>query len=212
MKKYLFTGLMILLPFVLTIIVIVFLFNFFTTPFLPIVTSLLDFVEGVFSIVLPEFLNIFFARLLALIFLCIFILFLGAVAQGFVVKNVIAFTHSILSKIPFIKTVFKVSRDVFVAIFSNKGKKTFKQPVMLPFTDFPNRAIGFEVGEVPRECQEKVGSPLVAVFTPTSPHPISGFLLLVERKDVYSLDMSNEDAIKFLLSCGMVVPNDANKH
>jgi uncharacterized membrane protein len=115
--------------------------------------------------------------------------------------------HNLLSRIPFIKTVFQVSRDVFSALFSHEGTKAFRHPVMIPFPDYPNRTIGFAVGEVPAECQRKIDEPLVAVFTPTAPHPISGFLLLVKEKDAKLLDMTNEDALKFLVSCGMITPD-----
>lgn len=206
MKKYLFTGMIILLPVALTVTLFVFIFDFFTTPFVPFVILRLDQFETALSLSVPQGLNIFLARLIALIFLVVFTLLLGVVARWIIVRNIIEWTHSILAKIPFIKTVFKISRDVFSAIFLQDGRKAFHYPVMIPFPDYPNRCLGFVVGDVPRECQQKAAIPLVAVFAPTSPHPISGFLYLVGQKDVYSLDMTNEDALKFLVSCGMIVP------
>jgi uncharacterized membrane protein len=207
-KKYFFTGLIVLLPVVLTIVIMVFLFDFFTTPFMGPVASLLKLAETHFSIAIPSIINIFLARLIALILLSVFVLLLGMVAQWIVMRNTIRAMHQLLSRIPFIKTVFQVSRDVFSALFSNEGKKTFKCPVLVTFPARPNRSIGFHVGEIPSECQSKVNEPLVAVFTPTAPHPISGFLIFYPQKDVKSLDMSNEDALKFLVSCGMIVPEN----
>ncbi len=212
MKKYFFTGLIILLPLVLTIIIIVFLFDFFTTPFMRPVGYLLSTIESHFSFTIPEGINTFLSRLTALIFLSIVVLRLGMVARWILVRNMIRGMHHFLSRIPFIKTVYQVSRDVFSAIFAHDGKKVFKCPVMIPFPTHPNRSVGFEVGEVPQECQSKVKEPLVAVFMPTAPHPISGFLFFVEQKEVNSLDMTNEDALKFLVSCGMIVPEDHDKH
>jgi len=212
MKKHLFTGMIILLPIVLTIVIIVFLFDFFTTPFMGPVAQGLSLLESHFLFSIPQTLNIFLSRLIALILLSIFILLLGIVAQWIVVRNLIRMMHQLLSRIPFIKTIFQVSHDVFSALFSHEGKKTFKCPVMIPFPALPNRSIGFHVGDPPLECQRKVKEPLAAIFTPTAPHPISGFLFLVEQKEVKSLDMTNEDALKFLVSCGMIVPetHDSN--
>lgn len=212
MKKYLFTGLIILLPIVLTIVVIVFLFDFFTTPFMGPVAHLLALFEGHFSLTVPAGINTFLARLIALVLLSIFVLLLGMVARWIMVRNLIRFTHQLLSRIPFIKTVFQVSHDVFSALFSQEGKKAFKHPVMFPFPALPNRAVGFAVGDVPAECQSKVDEPLSAIFMPTAPHPISGFLFFVEQKEVNCLDMTNEDALKFIVSCGMIVPEDHASH
>lgn len=206
MKKYLFTGLIILLPVALTLMLVFYLFDLFTSPILHPVESLLLSIESSLSISLPNAINVFCARLIALICIFLFILFLGMVARWLFVRNLIRGTHSLLIKIPFIKTVFKVSRDVFSAVFSEEGNKAFKRPVMIPFPDYPNHSIGFEVGDVPEECQKRLEKPHLAIFAPTAPHPLSGFLLFVEKKDVHPVDMTNEDAFKMLVSCGMIVP------
>jgi uncharacterized membrane protein len=208
MKKHFFTGLIILLPIVLTIVIIVFLFDFFTTPFMKPVAHLLRVLESSLSFRIPEEINTFLARLIALILLTVFTLILGMIARWILVKNLIRGMHQLISRIPFIKSVFQVSRDVFSALFSHDGKKAFECPVMISFPAAPNRSIGFKVGQVPPECQNKVKEPLVAVFNPTAPHPISGFLFLVEKKEVNFLDMTNEDALKFLVSCGMIIPEN----
>jgi len=211
MKKYLFTGMIILLPIVLTIVIIVFLFDFFADPFMKPVAYLLALLETHLTVTIPAGISTFLARLIALGLLLIFILLLGMLARWIFIQNIIKGMHQLLSRIPLIKTVFKVSHDVFSALFS-EGKKTFERPVMIPFPANPNQSIGFLVGTVPAECQNKIDAPLSAVFMPTSPHPISGFLFLVEQKNIKSLDMSNEDALKFLVSCGMIVPENHDRH
>lgn len=212
MKKYFFTGLIILLPVVLTLMVIIFLFHFFTTPFVPIVSYLLHLTENNLLFTIPEGLDLFIARVIALLIVVIFVLFLGIIARLFLVRHFLRGINSIVSHIPFVKTIFKVSRDVFTALFSQEGKKAFKCPVMIPFPDTPNHCIGFVLGDVPDECQKKIKGPLTAIFVPTAPHPISGYLLLVPRNKIQSLDMTNEDAVKFLVSCGMIVPDNHDNH
>jgi len=103
------------------------------------------------------------------------------IAQWIMVRNMIRGMHHLLSRIPFIKSVYQVSRDVFSALFS-EGKKTFKCPVMIPFPSYPNRAIGFHVGDVPVECQSKVNEPLSAVFMPTSPIRFPAYYFLSTKK------------------------------
>lgn len=210
MKKYLITGLAILLPVVLTSMIIIFLFDFFTDPFVNGVRQLFNLVQEHFSLTLSEGLALFISRILVIIFLFIFILVLGVVARWFLIKNIISGTNRLISRIPIIKSVYKVSREIILALFSLDGKKAFHYPVMLPFPDDPIFCIGFHAGQVAAECQAKVSTPLVSVFTPTAPHPISGFLFLVPQTEVHRLNMSNEEAVKFLVSCGLVchISND----
>ncbi len=198
-KKYLITGLALLLPLVLTIMVIFFLVELFTSPFVNLIEA-----HILAKVHLPQGLIVFISRILALILLVIFIFLLGVVARWFIIKNIISGTSTILSRIPLIKTVYKISRDVIAALFSLDGKKAFKQPVMFPFPHRPTYSIGFQAGEVAEEIKNTVKAPLVSVFAPTAPHPITGFLFLLPEEDVYKIDMTNEEAVKYLVSCGLI--------
>lgn len=196
------------MPVALTFMIIVFLFDFFTEPFVSIVSHFFAVVEEKFSFSFPPSLAPFLSRLFALIFLCLFILFLGIVARWFFVKNFFGWANQVISRIPFVKTVYKVSRDIIAALFSANGKKAFKEAVLIPFPERPTFALGFRAGEVAEECQKKVKTPLVSVFLPTAPHPITGFLFLVPEEDVHKVEMTNEEAVKFLVSCGMIHPKE----
>ncbi|MBI5273348.1 MAG: DUF502 domain-containing protein [Chlamydiia bacterium] len=207
MKKYLITGLVILAPVALTLVIIVFLFNLFTAPLAHFFIHFFDLFAEKHFFTLPPGLIHLIARIVALLALGVFILLLGCIARWFLVKNFIAGTNLLLSRIPFIKTVYKVSKDIIAAIFSSDGKKAFKYPVMVPFPYPPSFSIGFQAGEVSDEIQQKLQEPMVSVFSPTAPHPISGFLLFIPATDVYKLDMTNEDALKFLVSCGIIHPD-----
>lgn len=206
MKKHLITGLIVLLPIALTFMIVLFLFDFFTEPFVSMVGPLVHLIQQKAHISLPQGVVLFVSRVFALIFLCIFIFILGIITQLFLVKILIRWSNAILFRIPFIKTVYKVSRDIFAALFSSEGRKAFKRPVMIPFPSKPNHCLGFEAGILCDEVKEKVKIPLVPVFVPTAPHPISGFLLLIPESDVHSVDMNNEEVVKFLVSCGMILP------
>jgi uncharacterized membrane protein len=199
LKKYLITGLVILLPLALTLVILFFLVDFFTSPFVHFVR------EHVFeNVALPDQVIVFISRILALILLCIFIFILGVVARWYLIKNIISLTSSLLSRIPLIKSVYKVSKEVFSALFSLDGKKAFKYPVLIPFPRKPTYSIGFQAGEVADEIKETIKTPLVSVFAPTAPHPITGFLFLIPEKDAHKIDMTNEDAVKYLVSCGLI--------
>lgn len=207
MRKHLITGLVVLLPVALTIFVIYFLFDLFTAPLVSLVGPLVAKAQSYFSLSLPEGLTLFLSQLLSLIFLLIFILLLGFFTQLFLVKNLLHLTNHLLSKTPLLKTVYSITKDLFSALFSADGKRGFKNPVRIPYPSKPIYGIGFEAGEIPDECQQKVPQKLVPVFLPTAPHPISGFFFLVDEKEVQRLQMTNEEAIKILVSCGMILPN-----
>ena len=207
MKKYLLTGLAILLPVALTLMVIIFLFDFFTEPFFHGIEQLLRVISAKTAITFSPGIAIFISRVLALILLCLFILLLGFVARWFLVKNILSATNRILSRIPLIKTIYKVSRDIIAALFSMDGKKAFKHPVLIPFPQRLTFCLGFEAGEVSKEIKQKAPEPLTSVFAPTAPHPISGFLLFIPTKEVHPLEMTNEEAVKYLVSCGLIQPS-----
>lgn len=206
MKKHLLTGFVVLLPITLTLMIIIFLFDLFTEPFFWIVGPLIDWVQSLLNISMPHGITLFLSRLLSLIFLCIFIFFLGMVTQLFLVRSLINIGHILILRIPFINTVYKLSRDIFEAVFAQDGKKAFKCPVMVPFPCKPTECLGFEVGEMAQEVSEKLKIPLAPVFLPTAPHPISGFLFFIPEEDIHRVNMSNEAALKHLVSGGMIVP------
>jgi uncharacterized membrane protein len=202
MRKYLIAGLVILLPVILTIMVVVFLFNFFTSPLAPLVEHLMV------RFSLPETMSHFLSRLFSLIVSCLFILFLGFITRYFLFKSLMQFGNHVLLKIPFVKSIYKISREVILALVSPDGKKAFQEAVIMPFPDKPHYCMGFSAGPAAEECQRKTGKKLIAVFAPTAPHPISGFLFLVDPADVKKLDMTKEDALKYLVSCGVIIPEE----
>jgi uncharacterized membrane protein len=206
MRKSFITGLVILLPIVLTALTAFFLFDLFTTPFVPIVRSLLSHFFNAFS----EEIILFLSRLIGLILLVVLIFVLGFITRHFLFNSLVKLGQKIVYRIPFVKTVYRLSRDIFSALFSPDGKQVFKETVMVPFPHKPHYCVGFSSGEVPEECQRKAKVPLVSVFAPTAPHPISGFLFLVPKDCVHPIKMSKEDAIKFLVSCGVVHPETEN--
>lgn len=206
MKKHFITGLALLLPLVLTLMIIFFLFNLFTRPFVPIVSTFIIRIEESLQLDLPSFLTLFISQIFALILLCLAIFLLGVIAQWFLVRHILYWGNRMFSKIPFIKTIYKTSKDIFTAFFSTDEKKAFKHPVIVPFPYSPSFSLGFQAGEVAEEIQQKIKEPLVSVFMPTAPHPISGFLFFVKEQEAHMIQMTNEESIKFLVSCGIIVP------
>ena len=212
MKRNLLSGLILLLPLAITIALFVFLVDLLTTPFLGSMEALLQFIGRTFSINLnlqAPYL-VFLSRVLILIFLFFFVLILGFLGNRLFFNWLVGTMHLIMGKIPLINTIYKVCKDIIEAVFSG-NKKLFSRVVVVPFPSKKSKALGLVTGNAPCQVQDASGSHtpqklLKSVFVPTSPHPISGFLLLIEAKHLDQTDISIEDAFKFLISCGMFVP------
>jgi len=210
MKKYLIAGLIILIPITLTIMLFVFLVNILTSPFLNIVTNYLTRFEQALPLLKNPALLTFVARIIIIIMLCIAIFLLGIVARWFFFKALLNVTNKILSKTPFVKTIYKSLNDI-INSFIAQERKAFTKTTMIAFPSPDSYCIGFESGEIPEECQSKVDKKLKSVFLPTSPHPISGYFIMVPEDKLYSIDMKNEDTVKFVVSCGLILPGEKQK-
>jgi uncharacterized membrane protein len=209
MKKYLFTGFITLLPIALTIIIVEWLFNLFTAPLAGITEWFIIHHEDRLGLSLKhhDTLVLFLSRILAFFFLILLILFLGILGQKFLSKYLTRFTDRIFARIPIVKTVYRLSRDVTKALFSD-SQKAFKSTVLVPFPNEETLAIGFVTGETPTTLKQEKPLTELAVFVPTAPHPMSGFLLLMPKKMALPVDVSIEDAFKFLISAGVLHPGD----
>lgn len=205
MRKYFITGFVILLPLALTLAIVFFIFNFLTEPFVGVVKTILGyyglFDEG-FLFLSADHVQKYISQLIILTLLFFFTVGLGFLARWFFIHYLIRFWEYVLNHIPFISSLYKVCRDITETIFHSKTN-SFKQVVLVPYPSSQAQAIGFVTGEtvVGTEAQ---ASPLVAVFMPTTPNPTSGFLMLFKSDEVVYLDMSVEEALKYVISCGVI--------
>lgn len=208
MKKYLITGLVILLPLALTIILVTFIFNLLTTPFVGIVEGVLNYF-GLFSsgfwIFSADEMKLAVSKFVILLFLFFFTVTLGALARWFLIRYLLKVWDFILHRIPFISTIYKISQDVIKTIFAS-DTNSFKQVVMVPFPHADSYSLGLVTRDDLPPLHNPSGAPLVAVFVPTTPNPTSGFLIAYEEKDLIYLDIKIEDAFKCILSCGVLLP------
>lgn len=210
MKKYLIAGVITLLPIVLTFAVVSWLFHFFTGPFLGMAQSFVAAYEGRVGIDSEQHaaLLLFISRVLALIVVVGLTLLLGFFGRKLFFKTIMHTTSGVLLRIPFVKSVYRISKEITGAVFSQEAK-TFKKTVLLPFPHSEAHTIAFLTGNAPPACKSAVKEVEMSVFVPTSPHPLSGFMLLTPKKSLLEVDVSVEEAFKFLLSCGAAHPGEA---
>lgn len=202
MKKYFITGLVILLPLTLTILIVAFVVNFLTKPFMGFVVKV--FAETKIQQIHPHLLK-YGSQIVILIGLFLFTLILGIFARWFIFKALIRTSDKILHKIPLVNKVYKTTQDIVNTLFIT-DKNSFKQVVMVPFPYVGLYSIGFVSRKSPDTCSNAVNKDLISVFVPTTPNPTTGFLLLFKKEELIYLEMKTEEAIKYIVSCGVIVP------
>ena len=210
MRKSFITGLIILLPIAVTFFLVSFILDIFTSPFLEVVTPFLDKFQDVFPFLASKGISTFIARILIILLFFISIFLLGILGRWFLFRALLSFGNAVLMKIPLFKSIYHTTKDMVTSLLSIKERKAFKCPVMVKFPSNKSSCIGFLSGEVPKECK-KAGIDLEPVFVPTAPHPISGYLIFVPKKEVKKIKMTNEEAVKFTVSCGVITPETIKK-
>ncbi len=208
MKKYFITGLVILLPLAVTIGIVIFIVNFLTKPFLGIVSSFLKNYEiarkGLFFLKEEQFI-LYGSKLLIIIFIFMFTILLGVIARWFFFKTLINLSDKILHKIPVVNKVYKTTQEIIKTIFVS-DKNSFTQVVMVPFPKDGTYVMGLISRESPRECSKKANGALFSVLVPTTPNPTTGYLLMYKKEEIVFLDLKPEQAIKYIVSCGVITP------
>ena len=129
---------------------------------------------------------------------------IGWISLSFIGKRLFNFFESILNKIPIIRTVYSAVEQLIETFTSSK---TDKKTVVL--VEYPRKgvyAVGFATRENTGEIKNKAGKELMNVFVPTTPNPTSGFLLMFPKDEIIYLDLSFEEASKFIVSAGSFNP------
>lgn len=209
MKKYIFTGLVILLPVAVTIAIVVFIVDFLTKPFIGIVTKFLSHMhiaERGFLFLSSEQVVRYTSQLIILVGLVLLTLILGIVTRWFLFNALIRLSDKILHHIPIVNKVYKTTQDIIKTLFAS-DKTSFKKVVMIPFPLKGVYSIGLVSRDAPETCNEAEGEKMVSVFVPTTPNPTTGFLLMFKEKDLIFVDMKTEEAIKYIVSCGVIIPD-----
>ena len=139
------------------------------------------------------------------IFIAIFLITLiGWISLSFVGKKLLSLVNEVFKKIPILRTVYSAVTQMASTLTQSKGNK--KRVVLVQYPKEGTWAVGFVTQENRGEISEKTKKDLVNVFLPTTPNPTSGFLLMYEKKDVIFLDISFEQASKFIVSAGTSNP------
>ncbi len=144
---------------------------------------------------------------LGLVVLIIFLTLIGALTAGFLGRWVIHTGERVLNRMPVVRSIYSAVKQIFETVLAQQSN-AFREAVLV---EYPRRgiwAIGFITGTTKGEVQNLTEETTVNIFLPTTPNPTSGFLLFIPREDVIPLDMSVEEAVKMVISGGIVTPPD----
>ena len=130
----------------------------------------------------------------------IIITFIGWLSLSFLGKKIFELINIILKKIPILRTIYSAINQMTESLTKSDNKQ--KSVVLLEYPKKDVWAVGFATKENKGIINDKIGNELVNVFVPTTPNPTSGFLLMVPKKNLIFLDISFEQASKFIVSAG----------
>jgi len=134
----------------------------------------------------------------------IFITIIGSLSLSFIGKKILKIFNDILKRIPILRTIYSAIGQMTETLAPKKGSK--KSVVLVEYPRKGSWAVGFATRENDGEISKKTNTNLVNVFVPTTPNPTSGFLLMFPKDEVIYLDMTFEEASKFIVSAGSFNP------
>ena len=187
LRNYFITGVVILIPIGFTL-------------------YLTKFIIGISSKIIPQNINPnnylpYAIPGIEILISVIFITIVGGLSLSFLGKRILKLIDDLFKRIPFLRTIYTAILQM-TETFSNKDNKDKKSVVLVEYPRKGVWAVGFATKENEGEMSEKTNKKLINVFVPTTPNPTSGFLLMFPKDEVIHLNMSFEEASRFIVSAG----------
>jgi uncharacterized membrane protein len=194
LRRYLMAGLLVWLPIGATVLVF---------------SVLIDLIDRLLLLLppglRPEALLGFRIPGLGVLLAALILLTTGVLAANLFGRRLVSSYESLLARIPLVRGVYSSFKHFAEVVFS-ESDSSFKKVLLIEYPRPGLYSLAFQTSENPAEVQARTGDAIVTVFLPTTPNPTSGFMLFVPRKAIIELDMSVEDALKMVISLGVVLP------
>lgn len=195
MKRYFITGLLVLVPLLITVWVLATLIGIMDQSLLLLPAAWRP--EAQLGYQIPGL-----GALLTL--LVIFVT--GLVATNFLGQQLINMWERLLGKVPVVKGIYNSVKQVSDTLFSGSGQ-AFRKALLVQFPHQGSWTIAFLTGQPGGDVANHLHGEYVSVYVPTTPNPTGGYFLMLRRADVIELDMSVDEALKYIISMGVVTPN-----
>lgn len=136
----------------------------------------------------------------------------GVVAANFMGRSLVRGWDSFIDRIPLVRSVYNSVKQVSETLFT-PGGQSFRKVLLVEYPRKGLWTLAFQTGDSTPEVDKALETAdMVSLFVPTTPNPTSGFLMMAARKDVIEMDMSVEQALKFVISLGVVQPAERKKN
>lgn len=209
LRAYFLAGILVSTPIAVTIALAMWFIEFVDSNVLPLIPDHWNpnhYIQDYFGITLS-------VPGVGVVVLAIVITIIGALTAGFLGRFVVRTGEKIVGRMPVIRSIYSASKQILETVFRDQSE-AFREAVLV---EYPRRdvwTIGFITGRTKGEVRTKLVGDIVNVYVPTTPNPTSGFLLYIPTKDLKPLDMTVEEAVKMVISVGMVTPiqNKQNEH
>ncbi len=194
MKKYLITGLLIWIPLVITLWVLKFI---------------VDALDQTLHLLPPEFRTEnwlgFHVPGMGAVMTVVIVFLTGAFATNLLGARLVHFWHEILHRIPVVNSIYSSVKQISDTLFSSSGQ-AFRKALLVEWPRPGMWTIAFLTGRPGGDVVNHLAGDYVSVYVPTTPNPTGGYFVIVARKDVIELDMSVDEALKYVISMGVVPP------
>jgi uncharacterized membrane protein len=133
------------------------------------------------------------------------ILLTGLLAANFIGQKLVSWWDKLLSRIPVVNSVYKAVKQVSDTLFAPNGN-AFRKALLVQYPRHGSWTIAFLTGRPGGDIKNHLEGDYVSVYVPTTPNPTSGFFLMMPKQDVVELDMTVDEALKYIISMGVVAP------
>ena len=200
LKTYLFTGVLVCAPVALTFYFAIELFNYVGRNVIAILPEKYN----------PETYLPYGSTAIGVLLLLLFLILIGMLTANFIGRSLVKYGRNLINKMPIISGLYNALRKIFETLLGGNKNTAFRHPVLVEYPRKGMQTIAFLTGPVYSDIQKKSKEKLVSVYVPTTPNPTSGFLIYMPKKDVIPLDIGVDEALKIILSMGIINP-DENK-
>jgi len=200
-KQYFITGLLVWLPMGITVWVLTWLVGLLDGIFLTVLHAADTVIPGMHA--LADYLR--GVPGLGVILVAIVIFSTGVFVANIFGQWMFSQWDKLMNRIPVVRSIYTSVKQVADTLFSGSGN-AFSKALLVQYPHQGSWTIAFLTGSPAGEVARHLGEPMVSVYVPTTPNPTSGFFLMMPKANVIELDMTVDDALKYIISMGVVVP------
>jgi uncharacterized membrane protein len=192
LRSYLFTGLIVWLPILVTFVILRFIIELLDNTIALLPNSYQP--EKLFGVHVPG---------LGVLLSLLLLLGTGILATNLIGQRLMSWGEAVLVRIPLVRSIYNTAKQVIQAVFATNSQ-AFRKVLLVEYPRKGLWTIAFLTGSPHSELNTLVGDELLSIFVPTTPNPTSGFFMMIPKEDAIELSMTIEEALKLIISLGVM--------